>query len=1047
MPYIGQIPSTGENNNFKILDSISSYTETFNGSSSGVVSVADNTLTFLSHRFITGQRITYSTSGTAIGGLVISTAYFVIKNDQNTIKLASTFANANNNVAIDLTALGTGTTHTLIVAFDSINTKFKASFDNGTKALITRAGQLQISINGVIQQPQDTTSPTNGFGIDLDGVIIFSTAPANTDIFWGNVFANNVATFDISDNTVDSFTGTGSQTNFTLSKIPANNQNILVTIDGVVQYPSDATNVRAYSVSANVITFVGAPGNGTAIQIRHIGFAGATSSSVTGFYGRTGNVGLTTADTVSIGAATIGTGGIGTSLLVQGNARITGILTVGTGSITIDGVNNTITGVINTNATGVSTVGSLSIGATSVISSGRQLQNIASLDATTTATIESAVANAPNTFTDLNITGISTLGVTSATNLTAQQLNVSGISTLGVTSATNLTTQQLNVSGISTLGVTSTTNLTTQQLNVSGISTLGIATASSLVVSGISTLGVTSTTNLTTQSLSVSGISTFTNGPILVGTATSTGTASQPLQVTGGAYVSGSLGIGITIPSQTGNTSKVHISGGNLKLDGNNQLIWDGTYPSYINGSSGPFGNIQFNAGNDKVLQYTASTVSSNISDLSPNTTQTIDLGRSSLQYRNTWIGGNLFVGTATSTGTALQRLQVTGGAYVSGNLGLGTTNPESLLHINGDATAFRVTRGSSIGFVYNTGTAVTDPFRIQSNGGPVDIYSAAGYPITFSAGTTEKSRIDSSGNLGIGTTNPQDKLEINSLNGVDVKFRLANSISTLNNYSIIRSIRVSDSQSQLEFQVNNAGIQTCLSVDHEGVVNIGNQSSTKLTVIGNSTDQGGGGSSGSILNILSNTALAANTGGSISLGGIFNASSTNRTFGVIKGYKENATNGDAKGYLSFLTHTGSNISEALRINSSGNVGIGTDNPTYKLHVNGSFAATTKSFVIDHPTKPNYKLRYASLEGPSNDIFIRGRTTENIIELPEYWTELVDKDSITVNLTPIRNKNIWVEDINNNKVYIDSDSSIDCFYTVFAERKDVEKLVVEIEGN
>ena len=78
---------------------------------------------------------------------------------------------------------------------------------------------------------------------------------------------------------------------------------------------------------------------------------------------------------------------------------------------------------------GVSTVGSLSIGATSVISSARQLQNIASLDATTTATIESAVANAPNTFTDLSVSGISTLGVTSATNLTAQSLNVSGIIT------------------------------------------------------------------------------------------------------------------------------------------------------------------------------------------------------------------------------------------------------------------------------------------------------------------------------------------------------------------------------------------------------------------------------------------------------------------------------------------------------------------------------------------------------------------------------------------------------------------------------------------
>ena len=393
MPYIGQIPTTGENNNFKILDDILSYTETFNGSSSGVVSVADDTLTFVSHRFITGQRITYSTTGTAIGGLVISTAYFVIKNDQNTIKLATTYANAINNTAIDLTGLGTGTTHTINVAFDGVNTKFKATYDNGTKALITRAGQLQISINGVIQQPQDTTSPTNGFGIDLDGVIIFSTAPANTDIFWGNVFANNFATFDISDNTVDSFTGNGSLVDFTLSKIPANNQNILVTIDGVVQYPSDNTTIRAYGLSENILTFVGAPGNATAIQVRHIGFAGATSSSVTGFYGRTGNVGLTTADNVSVGS-----------------------------------------------------------------------------------------------------------------------LVVSGISTLGITTATNLTSQ-------------------------------------SLVVSGISTLGVTSATNLTSQSLRITGISTFTNGPVLVGSGTSTGTASQPLQVTGGAYVSGNLGIGTTNPT------------------------------------------------------------------------------------------------------------------------------------------------------------------------------------------------------------------------------------------------------------------------------------------------------------------------------------------------------------------------------------------------------------------------------------------------------------------------------------------------------------------
>jgi hypothetical protein len=150
---------------------------------------------------------------------------------------------------------------------------------------------------------------------------------------------------------------------------------------------------------------------------------------------------------------------------------------------------------------------------------------------------------------------------------------------------------------------------------------------------------------------------------------------------------------------------------------------------------------------------------------------------------------------------------------------------------------------------------------------------------------------------------------------------------------------------------------------------------------------------------------------------------------------------------ISFITRTENGSGTHLTILDSGNVGIGTTNPGYKLEVNGSFAATTKSFVIPHPSKPNYQLRYACLEGPENSIYVRGRTQENIIELPDYWIDLVHEDSITVNLTPVGNKRIWIEEINNNKVYINSEDAVDCHYIVFAERKDVEKLVVEIEEN
>ena len=87
--------------------------------------------------------------------------------------------------------------------------------------------------------------------------------------------------------------------------------------------------------------------------------------------------------------------------------------------------------------------------------------------------------------------------------------------------------------------------------------------------------------------------------------------------------------------------------------------------------------------------------------------------------------------------------------------------------------------------------------------------------------------------------------------------------------------------------------------------------------------------------------------------------------------------------------------------------------------------------------------RYACLEGPENSVYVRGKTSDSVIELPDYWTGLVHEDSITVNVTPIGNHKVWVESINNNSVTIGSDGS-EYFYTVFAERKDVDKLEVEV---
>ena len=64
--------------------------------------------------------------------------------------------------------------------------------------------------------------------------------------------------------------------------------------------------------------------------------------------------------------------------------------------------------------------------------------------------------------------------------------------------------------------------------------------------------------------------------------------------------------------------------------------------------------------------------------------------------------------------------------------------------------------------------------------------------------------------------------------------------------------------------------------------------------------------------------------------------------------------------------------------------------------------ANVKNFDIPHPSKEGWRLRYSVLEGPEIGIYLRGKVTgKGIIELPDYWSDLVDEDSISVQLTPI----------------------------------------------
>ncbi len=352
---------------------------------------------------------------------------------------------------------------------------------------------------------------------------------------------------------------------------------------------------------------------------------------------------------------------------IVGDGKFTGVVTA-----------TTFSGQINA---GVTTVSSLSIGSTQVISSGRELQNILSLDSITTATIEAAIVNAPNNFNDLKI----------------------------------------------------------------------------------------------------AGIATFTNGPVFIGTGTSTGTASQTLQVTGGAYVSDSIGIGITNPESTGLAGlKLAISGGDVNIDSTRVIYWGGNVaPSYIRGTSGTStGKLTFSAGNVTFIDFSANVVGANVGDFSPDSSYVIDLGRSSARYRNLWLSGTQVIGSGTSTGTQNQKLQIYGGAYLSENLGIGITNPTSKLHVIGDALVsgiLTVTNGiqgigiQSAGFNIAVGviTALNfvgagNSFSYNAGTKTVDI-NIGGSQWTFvePGNPTTSSIYRVNGNIGIGTTNPISKLDL----------------------------------------------------------------------------------------------------------------------------------------------------------------------------------------------------------------------------------------------------------------------------------------------
>ena len=167
--------------------------QTFNGSSSSIVSVSNNNITLSAaqkNSWVANDAITYNSGGgTAIGGLVSGTTYFVKTITGNAISLSATAGGAQLNIS----GVGSGTSHT----FTGITATATATKSDGQLESVTiaepgfgYASAPAITFSGIESSNGSGVNPSVTIGITSDGSLDKDNITINSvGGGWSNLFA------------------------------------------------------------------------------------------------------------------------------------------------------------------------------------------------------------------------------------------------------------------------------------------------------------------------------------------------------------------------------------------------------------------------------------------------------------------------------------------------------------------------------------------------------------------------------------------------------------------------------------------------------------------------------------------------------------------------------------------------------------------------------------------------------------------------------------------------------------------------------------------